>query len=85
MELNQNRMGLSHKKIHIFLLFLIVIFSKPPANQFFWRFNPPLLSTSGSPDEDLTPLATHIHRFLFTTVAQSDTVSLRDNRPLLTK
>lgn len=37
------------------------------------------------PDEDFTPLATHTYSFLLTTVAQSDTVSLSDNRPLLTK
>lgn len=37
------------------------------------------------PDEDITPLATHTCSFLLTTVAQSHTVSLGDNRLIMYK
>lgn len=50
---------------------------------FFW-LGPPLPPPLVPHDEDFTPLATHTLSFLSTTVAQSDTVSLGEDRPPLT-
>lgn len=97
MKLNQNSSGLSHKKkkkhIYFFCLFLLNLLQTvssvllPFPSSCFLGFNPPLppplvpwwrLHSTGYTH-------THTHSFLLTTVAQSDTVSLSDNRPLLTK
>lgn len=59
-----------------------IIFSLPPTHLFHLFFGDSTLFSFHLwfPDEDFTPLATHSCSFLLTTVAQSDTVSLGDNR-----
>lgn len=81
MKMSHNRMGL-YFLLNVCKSLLSVLFF---VGLCFWASTLVSLHLQ-FPDEDLTPLATHVHThsFLSTTVAQSDTVSLGDNRPLVT-
>lgn len=75
MDLNQNRKRLESQKEERNSL-VSSCFTSVSIEDWFFRLC--------FPDDDFTPLSTHTSSFLLTTVAQSDTVSLSDNRPLFT-